>query len=161
MDYFHNLSGSFTSRDQEISPVTTGFQPGRENRRPALIEMRRLLLGFMVKTAADELTLKRFVREGLENLLGDEARAAATAEQLFSDVSIDALRSWKALMFAGVGYGQSAVRTILRAQHAAGQSFSLDEILTLGNAPPNVDGARLDRARAVALGSLTLEGDIK
>jgi hypothetical protein len=143
-----------------MEEVTKGLKPGREKSKPALIERRRLLLAFMIKTASDELTLKRFVQQELENLLGDEARATVTAAQLFNDLSKDALRSWKALMFAGVGHGQNAVQGILRAQHASGSAFSLEEILTLDSVP-GVDVARLDRARAVALGSLLIEGDIR
>jgi hypothetical protein len=159
MDYFYNQRRAFTSRRQRISPVTTGFRPGREDRRPALIENRRLLLAFMVKTAEDEQTLRRFVVDELESLLGSPVQASSTAEQLFNDLSIDALRSWKALMFAGVGYGQSAIQAVLRAQHSTSEPFSLEAILTLDNAP-NVDAARLDRARAVALSALVIEGDL-
>ncbi len=161
MDFFFDKSRAFTSRGERISSVTTGFKPGREDRTPALIENRRLLLAFMVKTAADESTLRRYVEEELENLLGDEGRAATTAQQLFNDLSIDALRAWKALMFAGVGYGQDAVRAVLRGQQAANQSFSLEDILTIESVPPRVDALRLDKARAVALGALVIEGDLE
>ncbi|MBD0313669.1 MAG: hypothetical protein ICV86_12585 [Microcoleus sp. T3-bin5] len=63
MDYFYNHRRAFTSttspsRSQRIEPVTTGFKPGREDRKSASIENRGLLLAFMVKTAADEQTLK-------------------------------------------------------------------------------------------------------
>jgi hypothetical protein len=159
MDYFYKHKRAFTSRKQKISPVTTGFRPGREDRRPALIENRRLLLAFMVKTAADEQALRRFVVKELKSLLGSRVLASSTAEQLFNDLSIDALRSWKALMFAGAGYGQSAVQAVLRAQHSTSEPFSLEAILTLDNAP-NADAARLDRARAVALSALVIEGDL-
>lgn len=159
IDYFYKHKRAFTSRKQKISPVTTGFRPGREDREPALIENRRLLLAFMVKTAADEQALRRFVVNELESLLGSPVQASSTAEQLFNDLSIDALRSWKALMFAGVGYGQSAIQAVLRAQHSTSEPFSLEAILTLDNAP-NVDAARLDRARAVALSALVIEGDL-
>ncbi|PSN10054.1 hypothetical protein C7293_29470 [filamentous cyanobacterium CCT1] len=160
MDYFYNQQQGFTARGQRITLVDTGFKPGRANRRPAVIERRRLLLAFMIKTAADQRTFRQFVVDELEHLLGDEEQANHTAEQLFSTLSIDALRSWKALMFAGVGYGQGAIQAVLRAQHAAGEPFSLEAILTL-DAAPGVDAERLDRARAVALSALVLEGDLR
>ncbi len=160
MDYFYNQRQGFTARGQRITPVTTGFRPGRADRSPAVIERRRLLLAFMVKTAADQRTFRRFVVDELEHLLGDEDQANHTAEKLFSTLSIDALRSWKALMFAGVGYGQRAIQAVLRAQHAAGDPFSLEAILTF-DAAPGVDAERLDRARAVALSALVLEGDLR
>ncbi|HEX2202470.1 MAG TPA: DUF4157 domain-containing protein, partial [Longimicrobium sp.] len=160
MDYFHVNAEAFRARGERISPVTSGLLPGREDRRPSLIQNRRLLLAFMVKAAADELAFRGFVRTELARLVADPAEAGATADRLLAGLSIDALRSWKALVFAGVGHGQSAVQHLLRTQHAAGEPFSLEAILTLDAVPGGPDAARLDRARAVALGALAIEGDI-
>ncbi len=159
MDFFHRLRRGFTRRRQDIAPVTSGFQPGREDREPSLIQNRRLLLAFMIKTAADELSLRGLVRTELTSLLGDAAQATSTTDRLLDSLSIDALRSWKALIFAGIGYGQRTVQAILRAQHAANQPFSLERIMSIDNVA-RVGAARLDRARAVALGALVIERDL-
>lgn len=161
MDYFFNQRRAFTDRGQRIREVTAGFRPGREDRRPAIIERRRLLLAFMVKTAQDERTLRRYVENELAALQPRPEHPDVDVDALFNGLSIDALRSWKALMFAGVGYGQDAVRTVLQGQRAAGEPFSLEAILTLDRAGRRVGAERLDRARAVALAALALEGDVR
>jgi Domain of unknown function (DUF4157)/Putative peptidoglycan binding domain len=155
MDYFYRQHRAFTDRGQDIDRVETGLRPGRQDREPALIERRRLLLAFLIKTAQDELSLRRLAAGVLADL-----QTPVTADQLFAGLSIDALRTWKALTFAGVGYTQNALRAVLGGQLAAGDALSLEAVLTLDQAP-DVNADRLDRARAVALAALALEGDFE
>ena len=154
LDFFYNRTSraAFEHRGQTMSRVSTGLVAGRENRTPAFIEARRLLLAFMVKTASDELVFRRHVAREMEH----QGRSPGEAESLTGSLSTGALRAWKALYFAGPGYGLSAVRHILRTQQQNGTPFSLEDILSINHAP-GVDNARLRRARGVALRAQVIE----
>ncbi len=164
LDYFYRVgSNDFEEMGVPIERVTTGLASTRQDREPARIEARRLQLAFFVQTRSDTAAFYSQIREIMAELRRRRRDGVAlpSDQDLINGMNIHALRTWQALYFAGRGYGQNVLRTILRNNFTSGNLPSnpnsvMNEVLTIDHSS-SVSADRLDRARGVALQAAALQ----
>jgi len=164
LDYFYRVGGrDFEEMGVPIERATRGLISTRRDREPARIEARRLQLAFFVQTRSDTAAFYSQIREIMAELRSRRRDGVAlpSDQDLINGMNIHALRTWQALYFAGRGYGQNVLRTILRNNFTSGNLPSnpnsvMNEVLTIDHSS-SVSADRLDRARGVALQAAALQ----